>query len=421
MIKKLFISFSLVLSAQAFAQQGTASPYSFYGVGDLSYNGTNEYKAMGGTSVFSDSIHLNLKNPATLSQLKTTTFTLGATGKFYTFKSDTNSDNIKRQTFDYISLAFPVSKKVGVAFGLQPYSNTGYKIDRTNTNELGQQTFSLLEGNGGLNRVFVSSGYEISKSFQFGVQFGYLFGNTYHDTTLSMLNAGDGFGLSSKTNESRRIEFKGYDINASLQYMGKIKNYDFQANLTYNPETKLTAHNTTNLKLINTAGYVIDTSEVINEEIKTNKPQEFSFGAGIGKNQKWFIAGQFTYIENSKLSNKWNTSSYASFEDTKRFSVGGFYIPKYNSFTSYFDRVVYRAGFKYENTGLILKNESINDYSVSVGAGLPMFGRTLSNINLALEYGGKGTKNNGLIKENYFNVSIGLSFNDFWFVKRRFE
>ena len=124
--------------------------------------------------------------------------------------------------------------------------------------------------------------------------------------------------------------------------------------------------------------------------------------------------------ENSKLKNSWNSSRYSSFEDSKRFSLGGFYIPKYNSFTSYFDRIVYRAGLRYENTGLVLNNQSINDFGVTAGFGFPV-GRNFTNLNLGVEYGQRGTTSKNLVRENYFNITIGLSFNDFWFKKRRFE
>jgi len=421
MIKRIILSFSLILSAQAFAQQGTASPYSFYGIGDLGYNGTNEYKAMGGTSVFSDSLHLNLLNPAAISQLKATTFSVGSTSKFYNFKSDHSSDNVKRQTIDYFALGLPLSKKTSVIMGLQPYSNVGYKVEQENINALNQKTLNYLEGNGGINRVFLGTGYEINKNFQVGIQASYFFGNTDNNNTIIMLDSGDGFGLSSRTNQTTRIDYKGYEIRGAIQYQGKIKDYDWQTNITYSPETKLTADNVTSLRTLNANGALIESKELLNESLKVNKPQEFSIGTGIGKHLKWFVSGQFTYVENSKLASTWNASEYSSFKDTKRYNVGGFYIPKYNSFTSYFERVVYRAGFRYENTGLVLKNESINDYAFSIGAGLPLFGRTLSNINIGLEYGNKGTKNSGLIKENYFNLSIGLSLNDFWFAKRKFD
>ncbi len=42
-------------------------------------------------------------------------------------------------------------------------------------------------------------------------------------------------------------------------------------------------------------------------------------------------------------------------------------------------------------------------------------------LNLGFEYGQKGNTNMGLIKENYYGINIGLSFNDVWFKRRKFE
>ena len=100
--------------------------------------------------------------------------------------------------------------------------------------------------------------------------------------------------------------------------------------------------------------------------------------------------------------------------------LGGFYTPRYDSFSSYFERMTYRAGFNYENTGLVLKNEEIKGLNAHLGIGLPV-GRYHSNINIGFEYGQKGNTNLGLIKENYYGVNIGLSFNDVWFQRRKFN
>ena len=91
-----------------------------------------------------------------------------------------------------------------------------------------------------------------------------------------------------------------------------------------------------------------------------------------------------------------------------------------NSFTNYFSKVVYRGGFRYENTGLVLNNEAIKDYALTLGLGLPL-GGTFSNINIGLEFGKRGTTNAGLVQENYTNLSIGLSFNDKWFKKAKYD
>src|SRR5690606_41966192 len=107
-------------------------------------------------------------------------------------------------------------------------------------------------------------------------------------------------------------------------------------------------------------------------------------------------------------------------KNATRISLGGYYIPKYNSFTNYFHRVTYRAGVRYENTGLVVNNQTINDMGVSAGLGLPV-GNGFSDLTLAFEYGQRGTKSAGLVQENYFNISIGLTITDHWFRKYLYD
>ena len=64
MIKKLVLVFVAFITIQSYAQQGTASPYSFYGIGSLKFEGTVENRSMGRLSIYTDSIHINLRNPA---------------------------------------------------------------------------------------------------------------------------------------------------------------------------------------------------------------------------------------------------------------------------------------------------------------------------------------------------------------------
>ena len=76
-------------------------------------------------------------------------------------------------------------------------------------------------------------------------------------------------------------------------------------------------------------------------------------------------------------------------------------------------------GFRYEKTGLIVNSTSINDAALTFGMGLPISG-SLSNLNLGLEYGKKGTTSNNLVQENYFNLNLSFTLNDKWFVKSKF-
>ena len=103
-----------------------------------------------------------------------------------------------------------------------------------------------------------------------------------------------------------------------------------------------------------------------------------------------------------------------------RYSIGGYFIPNYNSYSDYFKKITYRGGLRYENTGLVIANKSITDFAANIGFGLPMSG-TFSNINIGLEVGKRGTKYYNLVEENYVNLSVGLSFSDKWFVKRKYD
>ena len=98
MIRKFLVVLFFLISFVSFAQQGSASPYSFFGIGDVRFKGTHDMNAMGGLSIVPDSIHINLKNPASYSGLKLTTFTIGGSYNATKFKSNTESENAKRIT-----------------------------------------------------------------------------------------------------------------------------------------------------------------------------------------------------------------------------------------------------------------------------------------------------------------------------------
>lgn len=208
-------------------------------------------------------------------------------------------------------------------------------------------------------------------------------------------------------------------------YSKNLKNtLTFSSSINYTPEAKLNSVNTRNIA---TVSYTLTGSEIINDnnDIDVNDtklviPSTYKLGAGIGESKKWFVGFEYAYQENSKQGNRFDDISGTTFENSNKFVLGGYYIPKYNSFSSYWSKVAYRAGFRHENTGLVLNSESINDFGINFGLGFPVAGK-LSNINIGFEYGKKGTIKNNLIQENYFSLNIGLSLNDLWFEKRKYD
>ncbi|GAA4759140.1 MULTISPECIES: hypothetical protein [Flavobacterium] len=409
MIKKIILGSLFLFSLNTFAQEGTASPYSFYGIGEVKFKGTIDTRAMAGIGILNDSIHLNLQNPAALSSLKLTTFTVAGTFSPGKFKTASEEEKAQRTSFDYLSVAFPVGK-IGLNFGLMPYSSVGFKIlKETSTNA------KRYFGDGGLNRFFVAGSYQVTQKLSFGLNVAYNFGEI--ETSVSEFKSGVQFG-SRELNNSR---MSGLVITTGASYKTKIKKYDFITSATFSPASNLNSNNTRELAKItyNALGTenVWDTRDIDVEDSKVKLPAKFTIGSGIGQDKKWFVGFESGFQGKGDYSNV--VVENASYEAASKISLGGYYIPKYNSISSYLKRITYRAGLRYENTGLILNSKSIKDKAATFGFGFPLSG--FSNINFSYELGKRGTVDSGLIQENYQNFSVGLSFNDRWFVKRKYD
>ena len=406
MIKQIIISFCLLFSITLLAQQGTSSPYSYYGIGDVKFSGTVESRSMGGISVFPDSIHMNLQNPAQFASLKLTNYALGGTVNKTTFLTEDKTENANRSSIDYLAAAFPL-KKFGFAIGAKPFTSVGYRII---------DGYSKYDGIGGINKVFIGAGFKLTKKINVGMDFQYNFGNI--STTRLVFQDNVQYG----TKEYNRSNVTGYNLDFAVAFQTKISpKINFFSSLIFTPQSNLDLENQRNIQIVqfitNNNQVTIENNDIVVPKTFIKLPKKLTFGAGFGEEKKWLLGGEVTYIENSVLSNRLPDIQNATFENSMRYSIGGYFIPKYNSYNNYFSKIVYRGGLRYENTGLVGNNKSIEDFALTFGTGLPI-GGTFSSANLGVEFGRKGTTSNNLIRENYINFCLGLSLNDHWFKKR---
>ena len=142
-------------------------------------------------------------------------------------------------------------------------------------------------------------------------------------------------------------------------------------------------------------------------------------GVGFGKNKKWFLGVQTNRIKSSDFSNEFYVRENISYKDSKQWIVGGYYIPNYTSLTSFWSRVVYRFGFRTEQMSIVFNDIPLTETGLSMGLGLPL--GNLSNANIGLEISQRGQTDSGLLKERMIALRIGLSLNDVWFVKRKYN
>lgn len=418
MIKKIIFSIVVLFTYVVHGQQGTASPYSFYGIGEVKFKGTVENRAMGGLTVFSDSIHVNFQNPASYSFLKLTTLNVGGSYLTTKLKTETQEEAAKRVALDYLSVGVPMGK-LGASFGLVPFTSVGYRVQNQFVTSSSQVALEKFTGNGGINKFYAGLGYAITPTLRIGANLDYNFGKIESTNSLYIDNIENG----SKMYNTSYIN--GASFTFGLNYTTKLaKKYQLTSNFVFSPQSNLNNENNTKSATIRynsngsesivyeTATTILDTKLII--------PSKYVFGIGGGINKKWMLGAELTYQQTSVLTNRTPISTNANFENSMKYSFGGYYIPKFNSFSNYFSKIVYRGGIRYENTGLVLNSKSIPDKAVTLGFGLPVLG-AFSNINIGLEYGKRGTISTGLVEENYFNVSIGLSLHDKWFVKRLYN
>lgn len=418
MIKKIIAVIALVFTTAAFSQENNASPYSYYGIGDVKFKGTVDTRSMAGIGILPDSIHLNLQNPAAYGHLRLTTFTVAGSSSNTTFKSSSASDKANRTTLDYLAVGLPFGK-MGIAFGLMPYTAVGYKIRNFATGADGLERDRQFNGTGGLNRVFLGASYRITPKFSAGFDFQYNFGNIETKTIIGLP------GVQYPTREINSSDYSGMSFNIGAMYQTKIKEkLDLYASATFTPQANLNSTTTRSFATIFSFEneFVAEQLEDVDVDGDVKLPAKVSFGSGIGENLKWFAGAEYVFQESNELGNRFDNVTTAGFENSHRFSIGGYYIPNYMSFSSYLARITYRAGVKFEKTGLVVNNESVNDLGFSLGLGLPL-SQTIgaSNLNIGFEMGRRGTTNAGLIQENYMNVFLSLSLNDRWFIKRKYE
>lgn len=429
MIKRIAFVFLISISTLTFAQRNNSSPYSFFGVGQEFSGVTVEQASMGNLgAAFSDVYHLNFTNPAAYSSLRFATYSLGAVANRLTVDDGATKQSSTATSLSYVALGIPLGDKAGFGFGIQPITSVGYSLVSLRKDNSGNTVErTRFYGQGGLNRIYASLGLKVYKGLSLGIEADFTFGNIENN----ILNTRANVHLSTKNNE--KVSVRENSIVLGAQYKGKVgKDLSLHLGATTKLENKYRLKGTEYLYTL-TVGSV--GNEIPRDTLSTTSvtgtlanPLKTTFGAGLGKDSKWYGGFEYETQGTQQAVGTILANTKYRYGSSSRFSVGGFYIPKINSISSYWERVTYRAGVRFENTGLLIDGTGtgnnftpIRDFGISFGVGLPVGRIKLSNLNLGIEYGQRGTNVNNLIKESYFNFRLSLSLNDTWFIKRRID
>lgn len=419
MIQKTLLFFAMLFTITIVAQKQQASPYSFFGIGNNFLGKTVEENMMGGIgTAISGPLDLNFSNPAALSSLRFTTYSVAAINTLNQVTDLNSSQRSSVFSLSYLALGLPLGTRGGLTAGLRARSGVGYTMYGTNTSNTESQY--VFEGAGGASSLFIAGGYNVFKGLSIGLEAVFIFGEIEHLVTEQQT------GVTYDTREKAISSLRGVETKLGLYYehkVGKASNLNLGFTLANENDLKVTETSTFY------KGFFSEGSESIKLSLPpvtmsgtVVNPLNTTVAIAYGKKSKWQSSIEYSFskplsFEGETLENNTRAVVYT---DYARYSIGGYYIPKFNSLTSYFHRVIYRAGFKYENTGMELSGTPINDLGISFGVGLPL-GKGLTHLNVGLEYGVKGEVTDSLVEEKYFNVRMSMSLGDKWFRKRRID
>lgn len=424
----IFACLMVSISLGALAQADVDSPYSLFGIGQVNGKSMNvRLKGMGGVAnaMYGGGM-INPENPASYAKIDSLAFLFDAGFYFKssTFSTSNISEKASNASFDYVSMAFGLTPWWKMAFGVQPFSSSGYNmLVEVNKPGIGNTT-TRFKGNGGLNEAFWGNAFKIGKHFSVGANGYFAFGNTKAETTLYFPDSTYYIGTRSSIDLMVRSFMVDYGVLFNTNLSDDVQ---LSVGLTYTQRINLKGKQSLFVRSIEETidteiEYIIDTVTYKTYDCKTTMPQGFGIGVALQKNDRWMVGADFNWTQWSKFARQWSSEQL---KDSWVASIGAEFTPKHTTISGYFSRVSYRVGGYYENGFIsLLGNDglehSINKVGVTAGMSLPL-PRSLSKVNLGFEVGQYGTRSGGLIQERYAKLSIGISVHEQWFMKRKYK
>lgn len=423
-VYKLALALALFLPALAStAQVKISSPYSIFGIGNLYGVSSQMNMAIGGAvTAFSSPNYINPANPASYMAFDSNSFVIDAAFNLQsgTLKTTEQSQKTRFGTISNVYFGFPVTKWWRTSLGIMPYSQVGFEMNESQViPDIGSMV-GVYSGNGGLNKAYFGNAFSIIKNLSLGINMDYLFGNIVKSRALTFPDSVTYANTMVKS--SAKLNKINFDFGLTYRMNLKEGKY-IQIGLTYLPKQSVDgqAENIVYTYAHNYASNIDVVKDTVSYEVGENSkvtlPSAFGAGFMIGNTNRWFALADVNW-------QKWSEFRYLGnnpgLKDNLRISIGGQFRPSQVEVGKYYERINYRAGFRFEQGYLELQNTRINDYGISFGVGLPMK-KSKSTLNIAVELGTQGTTDNGLIKESYMRFTIGTSLQERWFLKRRFN
>lgn len=431
---KIFLALGMIAPFLAFSQLN--SPYSRYGVGNLTPQANIANRSMGGISAaVANATELNTVNPATSANLLYSTLEIGLEYNGMNLKNPQTGTNFRSHyaIIPYLQVGLPLlsgNKKAfdkqnawSLNFGLKPMSRINYKIQDSTASPVGNLQ-NIYEGEGGINQAFIGTAVKL-KNLSLGVSTGYLFGEKNYSNRLTFDNDSV---FHYKANYESQSRFGGMFLNAGALYNIQLsKKSRLKLGAYGNLGTDYDARQNRKVETFNydaEGGILVVDSIFESKDLKGTVTLPATFGVGFSvENERLLFGADFEttrwsdyrfYGAKDEVNDSWVMKAGVQFFPAAEGGTGG-----------YFNYLKYRAGFKVGRDYIHL-GENIPFYSISAGVGLPLklrrsfYETQYSVMNVGFEINNRGNKEN-VLTESLYKVTLGFSLNDVWFRRQKYQ
>ncbi|MEX2233997.1 MAG: hypothetical protein WD824_17660 [Cyclobacteriaceae bacterium] len=422
--KYVFICIGLLLSLEA-SGQAARSPYTSFGIGEPYGNALINHQGMAGVGVSHPQyFYINNQNPALLVYNSVqSAFQAGILIERRNITGDTLSEATQGGNMNYLVVAFPIKpSRWTTSVGLMPYTSVNYKM-QYNDDIIGSpdEVRVIEEGSGGLSQLYWSNGVRLIKDVAVGLKASYIFGslvNQYKNQLINSNEPGNYFAAVEEKSYVKDFMF-GTGISFSKDSLFNKKQYRLSIGAVYNFATDLAARKTDKLYRTTSIDGTDSTDIIIlPSSIRGSYsiPSSLTVGLSLSRGLTWSIASDFSYQDWSAFSDI--NGQNGGLDKSWRVALGGEITPDLFATNNYLKQLTYRAGVSMEQNPFSGNGMPVKDIGINFGLSLPA---GLSRIDLAFKYGKRGNKAENILEENYLKIYFGITFNDQWFIKRKFD
>ena len=413
----LLLSCLCLLAPRALRAADGGSIYSRFGLGDIRYGYSAQSLGMAGAGIAVRSAsNIDATNPAAWSSIVRTRYTISALYEGYSSNDGKTTAFLSSADFNGAMIAVPISPKSGIVFagGITPMSRVNYNAVAPASNSGLDYSLRFL-GSGGVSTAHAGLSASLTDDLHAGLKYQYYFGTLRHTVQQN-------FTTSAYTNAEviRSTTLRGSGVTLGLIYsgLGRLLRLAETEHLSIGAYFSSAASLSTDQDdyFSYAAGGLTtrDTSAVAHGQ--DHLPT--AFGGGLS-----YTTDRLTLAADLQYQN-WNafTSDGAhptELRDSYRYSAGIELLPKHDPTAPFTQRMGYRAGVFYHQTYYQIGGQGINEFGVSAGTGLPIFGDT--RLHIGAEYAMRGTNDYQLQKDNILRLSFTISGGELWFVRPQEE